>query len=235
MKQFKLKPQGSENRVTKILLYAGYSSLFFLTLFFCRKGETLPEPTVYQANLLSMNESVTGRKAFGSARLKLYRDSLTIKVHASELAPGIMHLQHYHGFIDGRDAVCAGKEQDKNGDGIIDLIETQEVSGVTIVPFHDDPSSLKIESDAYPVADSAGNIVYKKKVILIDLENALRKNFDINELQLDKRVVYIHGISPDVSLPETVQSLPGVPAHVTLPVACGILRLETNPEQEERY
>ena len=33
---------------------------------------------------------------------------------------------------------------DKNGDGIIDLIETEPMSGTTMVPFHDNPVSMQI-------------------------------------------------------------------------------------------
>ncbi len=43
----------------------------------------------------------------------------------------MMHLQHVHGFKDGSDAVCADSAQDVNNDGIVNLMETQLVSGIT--------------------------------------------------------------------------------------------------------
>jgi hypothetical protein len=33
----------------------------------------------------------------------------------------------------------------------------------------------------------------------------------------------VHGVPERTELPETAQSLPDVPARVTLPIACGIL------------
>jgi hypothetical protein len=42
-------------------------------------------------------------------------------------------------------------------------------------------------------------------------------------LTLERRVVFIHGAPNDATLPETVDSLMGVPAAVTLPLACAEL------------
>ncbi|MBN1604529.1 MAG: hypothetical protein JW915_23170 [Chitinispirillaceae bacterium] len=51
----------------------------------------------------------------------------------------------------------------------------------------------------------------------------LQKGLD-NSLFLDKkRVVYLHGISDQEQIPLSVKSLEGVPAHITIPVACGKL------------
>ena len=38
-----------------------------------------------------------------------------------------------------------------------------------------------------------------------------------------KRVIFVHGIDAAAPLPKTVASLPGVPAQVALPIACGKL------------
>jgi hypothetical protein len=40
-------------------------------------------------------------------------------------------------------------------------------------------------------------------------------------LDLDRRVVFIHGVPAATALPASVQSLGTVPAQVTLPIACG--------------
>ena len=132
-----------------------------------------------------------------------------------------MILQHFHGFKDGSDATCAGVEQDANNDGIIDLLETRPVSGVTLVPFHDDPASLKIKTHTYPKADAEGRIMYVKTVSTSALESAMQQKYGISEMEWEKRVIYLHGVPEDTELPESVQSLPDVPAHITLPVSCG--------------
>lgn len=193
-------------------------------LLSCQAIEQYEEKT-YTADIQPLNESVTGRSPNGSATLEIKGDSLTISVEMMDLPPDMMHLQHYHGFLDGTRARCAGMDQDDNNDGIIDLIETEQVSGITLVPFHDNPASLQIKTETYPMADQNGNFSYKKTVSLVELKNNLRETHNIEEIQIENRVVYIHGISQDESLPETVQSLPDVPAHITLPIACGELKL----------
>ena len=40
----------------------------------------------------------------------------------------------------------------------------------------------------------------------------------------ERRVIFLHGVPEDAQLPDTVQSLGDVPAHVTLPIACGEIR-----------
>jgi hypothetical protein len=135
-----------------------------------------------------------------------------------------MHLQHFHGFTDGRDAVCPDATADVNNDRIIDLVETEAVSGVTLVPFNDNPVNLEIKTDTYPVADAQGQVSYRNTFSLNALQSAMRETYGIADPLLENRVVYIHGIAQDVALPNTVQSLPEVPAHVTLPVACGAIQ-----------
>ena len=198
--------------------------IIFLLLFSSGNQAGQTETKAYRAEIAPLNESVTGKMPAGFATLEIEGDSLTIRVSLSNLPPGMMHLQHYHGFIDGGDATCAGMAQDANNDGIVDLIETEAVSGVTLVPFHDDPASLEIKTHSYPVADELGNVSYTKTLSLAKLKQGLRKAHNIEEPLFGKRVVYIHGIDPSDSLPASVQSLPDVPAHVTLPIACGELQ-----------
>lgn len=184
----------------------------------CQKEPVKEPAAVYRAELHPLNESVTGYSPSGTVTLTHDGDSLTISVTASNLPPG-MHLMHYHGFVDGHKATCVTMAQDTNKDSILDDTETMSVSGITLVPFTDDPVSLKINSDTYPVADSSGNLTYEKTVSYDALVNALSAEHGITEPVFENRVVYIHGANVD--LPETVMSLPDVPATVTLPIACG--------------
>lgn len=187
----------------------------------CSGDEAAPEPQLYRASLSTLNVGVHGDTVSGTVTLDVTEDSVTMRIDASGLTPG-MHLAHYHGFVDSvEDAFCPGIVADTNADTVIDLLETMEVSGVTMVPFHDDPVSLAIKSESYPVADSSGNLSYEKTVGLRELSEALTQKFGITEPRFADRVVYIHGVSPDAELKASVASLPDVPAHVTLPVACG--------------
>jgi len=182
------------------------------------------QPTVYAAQLQPMNAKVTGLETTGEARFSIDGDTLTISVKAEKLPADTMHLQHFHGFKDNRDATCPTEVADVNHDGIVDLIETEPTSGTTMVPFHDDPVSMEIVRDTYPKAGADGTFQYENVVSLKDLEAAFAKAFGDKELDLDRRVVFIHGTLASTKLPASVASLGTIPAQVTLPIACGVIR-----------
>ncbi|HEX2841071.1 hypothetical protein [Hyphomicrobium sp.] len=173
------------------------------------------------AKLHPLNADKIGTSANGTATLEIADGTLSVVIDLAGLPTGLMHLQHFHGFPDGKDAVCPGATADTNGDGYIDLIETEPLAGTTMVPFHAHPATLEIPSDSYPQADKDGKAHYQKGELVADLEKALKDKFKAPVLALDKRVIFVHGVKSTPPLPSTVKSLPGVPAEVTLPIACG--------------
>jgi len=177
--------------------------------------------TVYIARLHSMNTKVTGLQTVGEAKFVTRGNTLTISVEVKAAPPGITHWQHFHGFKDNHAATCPTEAADMNGDGIIDLIETEPMSGTTMVPFDDVPVAMDVAHGAYPKASAAGTYMYRKPVSLKGLTAAFAKVIDDRKLDLDHRVVFIHGVSPDAKLPPSVASLGDIPAQITLPIACG--------------
>jgi hypothetical protein len=177
--------------------------------------------TLYVAHLHPLNTKATGVETSGEARFPISGDTLTIRINAQGLPPGITHLQHFHGFKDGRAASCATQAADTNGDGIVDLIETEPASGTTMVPFTADPVSMEIVTDTYPKASDDGAYQYRKTVSLKSLAAAFANAFGGEKLDLDRRVVYVHGTLPNTKLPPSVASLGTIPPQVTLPIACG--------------
>lgn len=100
-------------------------------------GAEKAEDTVWQAEPTPLNAVIAGSDATGTATPAVSGNALTIRIKATGTRPGIMHLQHFHGFADGVDASAlptAGS--DGNGDGINDLIETEPGAGITMVPIH---------------------------------------------------------------------------------------------------
>jgi hypothetical protein len=182
------------------------------------------EDAVYVAKLNPLNSSVTSNDAKGTATFTVKGNELTIAVDAQGTPGGVMHLQHFHGFADGKAASCPGSDADKNNDGVIDLIETEPMAGTTMVPFHDDPVSMEIPRDTYPTASQTGAYHYEKTVSLPDLQAAFSKAFGGQTLDLDKRVVFLHGVVTDAKLPKTAASLGDIPATITLPIACGEIK-----------
>ncbi len=183
---------------------------------------------VYNATLAPLNSSVTGSDAEGSAVLTVSGDELTIQITVEGVPQDIEHWQHFHGFVDGgQTSVCPTLSDDANGDAIIDLIETEPLAGTTMVPFNDDPVSLNIPTDTYPVADADGAYTYEQTVSLEALETAFEAQFPGQHLDLDQRVIFIHGVPESTTLPDTVASLGDIPAQVTIPIACGeIVKVE---------
>ena len=184
-------------------------------------AQTGPSNAVYVAHLSALNTTVTGSKAVGEATFTIKGDSLTIAVNASGLPKDIEHWQHFHGFTDGRAAACPAHSADANGDGIIDVVETGAAAGTTMVPFSGDPVSMDVPHGTYPKASATGTLQYRETVSLSALEAAFAKAFDGQKLDLDRRVVFIHGIPAASKLQASVASLGPIPAQVTLPIACG--------------
>jgi hypothetical protein len=176
---------------------------------------------VYVAHLSALNMTVTGLKTVGEATFTIKGDSLTIAVNASGVPKEIEHWQHFHGFTDGRQAACPTQSADANGDGIVDVVETGAAAGTTMVPFSGDPVSMDVPHGTYPRASKTGLLQYKETVSLNALQAAFGKAFEGQKLDLDRRVVFIHGIPSAGKLKTSVASLGPIPAQVTLPIACG--------------
>lgn len=182
----------------------------------------------YVAYLHGMNRTVAGSDPNGIAHFTARGDRLTIRINMRGVPPNMEHWQHFHGFVDGKAAACPTPAADTNHDGIIDLIETEPASGTTMVPFNAKPAAMDIPANTYPKASARGTYTYKATVSLKALQAAFGKAFKGAPLDLDKRVVYIHGVPADTKLPATVQSLGTIPAQVTLPIACGQIKLVTD-------
>lgn len=187
------------------------------------KTATKPD-ALYVAQLQPVNSKASGLEAGGTMRFTVHGDRLTIQVRVHGVPPNIEHWQHFHGFPDGKQATCPGAAADVNGDGYIDIRETEPTSGTTMVPFNADPVSLEIPADTYPHATAKGTFEYEKTVSLASLDAAFGKKFDGHTIDLDHRVVQVHGVLEAPALPGSVASLGTIPARVTLPLACGAIK-----------
>ncbi|KRL93901.1 hypothetical protein ACUIJQ_11055 [Levilactobacillus hammesii] len=176
----------------------------------------------YQATIVPLNEQAIGTAAHGTARFTINGDQLTINIEMFDTPANLQHWEHFHGFQDGQPAEIATMAQDVNHDGFVDLPETGAVSGTTMVPFDAAPHEMNVPNDNYPVADANGYFAYTKVVPLAALEAKFKETFNDSDLALDKRVIYIHGVTDDVDLPDTVAGAVGhYSTHVTLPIAVG--------------
>lgn len=221
-----------------------FESLFFLLIIACQptdrqEGQQQAEEddeiteigeaaglVIYQADLQNLNGAVKAGQAIdGTAKFTVDGNIVTIEVEAFSLPPNMMHLQHLHDFKDGSEAKCPPfEEADDNDDGVVDLIETRDYSGITMIPLHENPVSLEIKTETYPTANEEGDLTYTNSFTLDSMATAVEEKYGIENFDLENFVIFLHGISEMVDLPESVQSLPDVPASVTLPIACGQLQ-----------
>ncbi len=177
------------------------------------------ETSTYVAELHPMNSKVTGAQTTGEARFTIAGDTLTISINVQGAPPDIEHWQHFHGFKDNRNATCPTPSADTNHDGIIDLIETGPMSGTTMVPFNGNPVAMDIPAETYPKASADGSYHYQKEVSLKALEAGFAKALGDRNLDLDRRVVFIHGVPASTKLPSSVASLGPYRSHCRLPAA----------------
>lgn len=179
------------------------------------------QEVVYEAILQPLNSAVTETSTTGSARFVVKGDSLTVTIDVKDAPADITHWQHFHGFADGKSADVPTQDQDANGDGIIDVTETESVSGTTMVPFNAVPSNMDVGDDSYPKADTDGNYKYTVTIPLSQLKESFSKEFNDDSLSLDKRVLFIHGVPSETKLASSVASIADIPAQVTIPIAAG--------------
>lgn len=179
----------------------------------------------YIADIVPLNADFIGTKAHGTAEFLVAGDKLHIKIEMFDTPANTQHWEHFHGFPDGKEAQIATMEQDVNHDGLVDLPETEAVSGTTMVPFDNAPHEMNIPNDNYPVSDALGHFAYEKDVPLDALQKKFKSVFGSDNLELDKRIVYVHGVPDSLQLPETVAGAVGnYDAHVTLPIATGKIK-----------
>lgn len=173
---------------------------------------------VFAALLRPLNAGVNGAPVRGLAAVSVQGDVLDVVVVAKGLAPDMEHLQHIHGFLSGAIAVCPGSAADVNQDGVIDVLEGVPSYGPILVPLDSDLNDLNPQT--FPTASSTGVVRYEQKGSVSAIERGLRAPLD-----LEKRIIALHGVAATTPLPPTTQTLPGLTPNVTLPVACGELVL----------
>lgn len=149
--------------------------------------------------------------AGGTAVVSVSGDDITITVNVTGVNPLTLHPQHIHAGT-----TCPTAAQDMNNDGVVDVIEGLPMYGPILVNLDSDLSSNP--AGTFPTADASGSYSYNESASRAHLQAELQQ-----ALRLGDRHVVIHGIDPNVVLPSSVATLPGLPAWATLPVACGML------------
>lgn len=157
----------------------------------------------FNAQLSPLNNSgVTGE-----ANITVENNTLTVNIWADGLEPLVVHPQHIHGFMENkRNSTCPTMADDKNGDGIVDLIEGLPSYGPVLL-------ELYLPVGEFPVADADGRIRYERTFNLGEIEfeeeGQVISYADLKPLQ--NRAIVLHGMTVNGEY------------IATLPVACGMI------------
>lgn len=176
----------------------------------------------YVAYLRTINSSVNGYIPYGRAELSLKEDELKVVTYLDD-DQRVMHMQRIH---TGRR--CPTLEDDLNNDGFIDIIEAEQALGEVILPLDNDLSSRQAGEDKYPIGS---NFTYTRSAswsgIIEDLKQPYKEGYFVlkdGHLNLQNRVILIHGTAFSGLVPTTLATTEGMEPHLSVPIACGIIQ-----------
>jgi Ca2+-binding RTX toxin-like protein len=172
---------------------------------------------VFFADLNELNNS----EAEGGALLLLKGKTLTVITAARGVEAGQTHIQHIHGFEDGRDAKVPTLAQDDDRDGFIELAEGLDTYGPVLLNLTSTPGG-GLEGFPTPAGDS---FLFSQSYDLSDPKNGeLAKLLD--DVSLARREIVLHGGSVREGHGQgTGGEVDGTAGYkVVLPIASGEIR-----------
>lgn len=179
---------------------------------------------VFEVELHPLNNSgVTGTASF----TYIEDGNFQAEVNARNLAPGMVHPQHIHGFgfeEYPQDAVCPPMDA-AGDDGLLTIPDGAPFYGPVLIPLDD--NLVPLEAEDFPMASSNGRLNYAQRTNVSQLVSAIDEGHEghqsLKNLMLDKRVVVIHGayVKDNQVVPAGTE---GAEYMATLPVACGEIK-----------
>ena len=172
---------------------------------------------IYSAKIYPVNQKI-GINLNGNVTISKYGDLLSVRIKLKN-APKGTHMQ---GLYTGD----ACPYEDLNSDGYVDIKEAEKNIKRMLIPFDGDISGQIIGNEYYP----SNNYAYERStsygLMLSDLEKKDRN------LELEGRIIVIHGVDESHSLPDTVSTYEEHSRQKSIPIACGILSyLTVEPEE----
>ena len=183
----------------------------------------------YRAIIRPLNYSISGWIPNGKMDIRIIEDSFEVKGWMDD-SSNVTHLQNVHFGTK-----CPTAESDSNQDGFVDFNEALKVTRQILIPLDGNLATQLDGERGYP----KGNYAYSQKTSLSALMNDLmaRDGNDLDSigklkddegLNLEGRVILIHGAADNRALPASVSTAPGLSHQASMPIACGVIERMPN-------
>lgn len=182
---------------------------------------------IYKAILRPLNSEISGESS-GTIEVHIDGDDVVVESSVKGAPAGVKHLQNI--FVSSR---CPDIKADTNKDNVIDITEAMSQTGPILLPLDSDLSEQMDGIEYGPIANAAGAYIYRRSSTLSrilaglrspdpDLHDSIVKLPEGQDLKLGGRVVMIHGVKSNSTLPDSVRSVGHLTKEQSLPIACGV-------------
>lgn len=182
---------------------------------------------IYKAILRPINSEISGETS-GTVEVRIEGDDVIVESSVQGAPAGVKHLQNI--FVLSH---CPDIQADTNKDNVIDFMEALPKTGPILIPLDSDLSEQMDGIEYGPIANTVGSYIYRRSSTLSrilaglrspdpDLHDSLVKLPEGKDLSLAGRVVMIHGVKSNSTLPESVKSVGYLTKEQSLPIACGV-------------
>ena len=171
----------------------------------------------YRALLRPFNNHLNGFLPSGIAEIEIREDQVTVKTLLDDDGR-VMHMQSIH--MGNRCPITA--RDDQNGDTYVDIKEMEAITGAVLFPLDGDLNSHEEGAGQYPMGRG---FTYIKKASLSKLAGDVKSRTGQN-LNLEGRVIIIHGVDPRTRLPDTFATKDNLTPQAAAPIVCGIIKRE---------
>lgn len=171
----------------------------------------------YRALLRPFNNHLNGFLPSGIAEIEVRGDQITVKTLLDDDGR-VMHMQSVH--MGNRCPITA--RDDQNGDTYVDIKEMEAITGPVLFPLDGNLNSHEEGAGQYPMGRG---FTYIKTASLSKLAGDVKSRSGQN-LNLEGRVIVIHGVDPRTKLPDTFATRDGLTPQAAAPIVCGIIKRE---------
>lgn len=172
----------------------------------------------YRALLRPFNNHLNGFLPSGVAEIEVRGDRITVKTLLDDDGR-VMHMQSIH--MGNRCPITS--RDDKNGDTYVDINEMESITGTVLFPLDGNLNSHEEGAGEYPMGRG---FTYIKTASLSKLAGDVKSRTGQN-LNLEGRVVVIHGVDPRTKIPDTFATRDGLTVQAAAPIVCGIIKRES--------